>query len=191
MDPTRPNGYPLETPIAQMTLPEQVEYWKYHSRQHETTAKSRQDYDALKAKAAQYDQFAAQHQTDQQKAIEQAQADARAAMLPQLVTANFRAELAGRLVNAEGNFDEAKLAAVLAPLDLKYFTDTSGNVDPEKVRGFATTIAPGQPAPTGQPALQFPNLGQGPRTPNAGSSVKSGQQMYEAQKAPAPPPPVQ
>lgn len=34
-----PHGYPLNTPIAEMTVDQQAAYWKHHSRKHEDTVK--------------------------------------------------------------------------------------------------------------------------------------------------------
>lgn len=38
----RPNGYPLNTPVEQMTAPEQAAYWKHHSRKHENQLRETQ-----------------------------------------------------------------------------------------------------------------------------------------------------
>lgn len=173
------NGFPAGTPLEQMTPDQQIAYWKHYSRQHEATAKARADYDAIKAKADEFDKYQAANATEHEKAVQAAAAQARADALkettPRLVAAEFRAATAGRLTPEQ-------LAAALEPLDMSKFLDAAGNVDVTKVATHAALLAPaGAPAP---PA--FPDLGQGQRPGTAAPSVAAGRAMFEAQKKPAP-----
>lgn len=167
-----------------MTIEQQAAYWKYYSRQHEATAKSRADYDTLKAKADEYDKHQAANATEQEKAVQAAAAAARAAALqettPRLVAAEFRAATAGRI-------DPAQLAVLLEPLDMSKFLDPAGNVDTAKVATYAAGIAPAAPGTGGTPPSTWPDMGQGRREGGAGPSVSAGRDMFEAQKKPAPP----
>jgi hypothetical protein len=171
------NGFPVNTPLEQMTTEQQVAYWKHYSRQHEATAKARADYDVVKAKADELDQYKAANATEHEKAVTAAAAQARAQALqettPRLVAAEFRAATAGRLTPEQ-------LATALEPLDMSKFLDSTGNVDTAKVAAHAAILAP---APA---AAVFPNLGQGQRPSGVGPSVAAGKAMFEAQKKPAP-----
>lgn len=168
-------GFPAGVPLEQMTTEQQVAYWKHYSRQHEATAKSRADYDVIKAKAEQFDKFQAENATEHEKAVQAAAKAARVKALeevtPRIVRAEFRVATAGRVTDEQ-------LDTVLGPLDLRWFLDTAGNVDTAKVATYAASIAPG-PTP-------FPNLGQGNRPGGVGPSVAAGRAMFEAQKKPAP-----
>jgi hypothetical protein len=163
-----------------MTLEQQVAYWKHYSRQHETVAKSRADYDAIKAKADEFDKHQAANATEHEKAVKAAADAARAAereaLVPHLVAAEFKVAAAGR-ISAE------QIEKILEPLDKKHFLDASGAVDTVKVATYVDGIAPQQ-----DPKKKtFPDLGQGRRPGQAGTSVSAGKAMYDAQKPkPAP-----
>lgn len=77
--------------------------------------------------------------TDQEKAIDDAKATARAEALTEvgskIAAAEFKAAAAGR-------FDDATMKTLLAGLDLKAFLDDTGDVDPTKVQTFVDSIAP-------------------------------------------------
>jgi hypothetical protein len=179
--PTPPvdNGFPAGTPLEQMTPDQQIAYWKHYSRQHEATAKARADYDAIKAKADELDQYKAANATEHEKAVKAAADAARAQALqettPRLVAAEFRAATAGRLTPEQ-------LASALEPLDMSKFLDPTGNVDTAKVATHAALLgAPQIPA-----APTFPDLGQGKRPGTTAASVAAGKALYESQKKPAP-----
>lgn len=171
------NGFPVGTPLEQMTPEQQIAYWKHYSRQHEATAKARADYDAIKAKADEFDKYQAANATEHEKAVKAAADAARAQALqetiPRLVAAEFRAAVAGRLTPEQ-------LTAALEPLDMSKFLDATGNVDVAKVATHAALLAPALTPPT------FPDLGQGQRSGTVAPSVSAGRAMYEAQKKPAP-----
>lgn len=173
------NGFPAGTPLEQMNPDQQIAYWKHYSRQHEATAKARADYDAIKAKADELDQYKAANATEHEKAVKAAADAARAQALqettPRLVEAEFRAAVGTRL-------NKDQLAAALEPLDMSKFLDAAGNVDLAKVTAHAALLAPaGAPA-----APVFPDLGQGQRPGTVAASVAAGKAMFEAQKKPVP-----
>lgn len=167
-----------------MTAVQQAAYWKHYSRHHEAIAKSRGDYDAVKAKADAYDQYKASTATDQEKAVQAASDAARAAVLaettPVLVKTEFRLATAGRLTTEQ-------LDTILGPLDLRWFMDPAGTVDTAKVATYAASIAPAAPGGPTPPA--FPDLGQGRREGATGPSVAAGKDLYESQKKARPPAP--
>ncbi|MCW2674797.1 MAG: hypothetical protein JWP14_3386 [Frankiales bacterium] len=165
--PPSDKGFPENTPVAEMTTEQQVAYWKHHSRQHEDKFKSLGDVEALRAKAQQFDDLQAASLTEQERAVAEAKAAGVAETLPKLVAAEFRVQASSRLLDARGQFDAARLKAVLEPLDLTKFV-TNGEVDEVKVKAFVDGIAP-----AASPGTQQPNLGLGGQ-PGGGGSVSKG-----------------
>lgn len=157
-------GYPVDTPLEQMTAEQQANYWKAQSRKHEQRAKTfgnltAEDLATLRDKATKHDALEAELMSDRDKAIaearETAEREAKSGLLPKLVNAEFRAAAAGK-VPAE------RLAAALE------FTDTAkfvkdGEVDAEKVAKFIESITPTQQ--TGK---------KGPSSLGLGSRQQSG-----------------
>lgn len=163
-------GFPAETPVVEMTAVEQAAYWKFHARQHESRVKAMGDYDDIKSKAAQYDALSDASRTDQERAVETAKAEGKAAALqeaaPRLVRAEFRAA-------AKGVLTDAARDAILEDLDFsKYLTD-KGEVDEAKVAAKVTALAPAGPQ---RPPVQ---LGQGRTPTEVKPSVQSGKDLYE------------
>ena len=132
------NGYPKDTPIAEMSDKEQAAYWKYHARQHEAKAKSREDYDQQKADAEKWRQAQDEKKTPDQKAIdaakEEARAEERRKIAPRLVAAEFKARSKG--------VDEELLEAFLEDIDHTKYLTADGDVDTEKVKARAEKLAP-------------------------------------------------
>lgn len=167
-------GFPAETPVAEMTAEQQAAYWKYHSRKHETLAKSREDYDALKAAA---DKWAAHEKAskpaDQVKAEEEAEEARKAAekavkakYATKLVTAEFKAATAGRIKPED-------LTEILEDLDLTKYLNDEGDVDTDRVTKKAAIIAP-ETRSTGTRRGH-----QSRRENDKGSSVSSGRDLYK------------
>ncbi len=134
------------------------------------------DYEALKARAAQWDTFVNESKTDQEKALDQARKDAENAAYTkarnefggQLVEANLRAAAVGRM-------SDGALQALLAGVDKSIFLTDTGSVDTTKVTQFIDGIAPAK-SPSGVPG----GFGQGPRegTPKAG--IDAGRAAWES-----------
>jgi hypothetical protein len=154
-----------------MTDAQQAAYWKHQSRKHEDRAGATADYDAVKAEL---DRLKALTQTDAEKAIEQARAEARTQAkaeairdsLPRLVKAEIKAAAAGR-VPAE------RLDAGFDLLDLtKFLTADGSEVDADRVSQYVEGLAPD--------GKTWPDMGQGrrgPTTPTTG--VNAGRSLYE------------
>lgn len=163
-------GFPEATPLAEMTDKQQAAYWKHYARQHEGRVQQMSDYDSLKDKAAQYDALSEASRTDQERAIQAARDEAKAAALqeaaPRLVRAEFRAA-------AKGVLTDAARDAILEDLDFsKYLTD-KGEVDEAKVAAKVAALAPTEPQ---RPPVQ---LGQGRTGTDAKPSVETGRALYE------------
>lgn len=109
------------------------------------------DYDALKAKAEQFDTLAAASQTDQERAVAEAQqtaySAAMGAIVPELVRAKFEAKAVGRLT-------EEQLDVLLEDADLTKYVDDQGKPDVDKIERKIKALAP-KVAP--------PSFGQGNR----------------------------
>lgn len=111
----------------------EVEKWKALAQKHEQRAKS----NAEKAKG--YDELKASQMTEQEKAVESAKAEARAEAIresaPRLVSAEFRAALAGRRTAEE-------VASLIEDYDLSKYLTESGEVDTKRVAEKADLLAP-------------------------------------------------
>lgn len=148
--------------------------WQGLARKHEDRAKSNaqasRDLDALKQS----------QMTDQEKAVSDAKAEARAATLREvggrIVGAEFKAAAAGRIVNGKPldvtNFVEG--------LNLSHYLTDTGEVDTDKVTTFLDGIAPKLDTSTGS-GHRFPDLGQGNRGGSApAKGVDAGRELFAA-----------
>ena len=153
-EPAAPAATPDEgqEPDTGSDLAAEVEKWKTHARKHEERAKANSD--AAKELA----ELKKQSMSEQEKAVDQAKAEARAAALAEfggkVAAAEVRAAAAGRLSTDQIN-------ALLENLNVARFLDDSGEVDRSKVDAFIDGIAP--KSENGR----VPNLGQGVRQPSA------------------------
>jgi hypothetical protein len=151
-----------------MTAPQQVAYWKHHSRKHESAAKALADWqNQNKAKVEGYDKLLDASQTEQEKAINEAKAAAtaagRAEMIPVLLEAEFVAA-AGYDKDGKPRLTREQARELVAPLSAGHFLGDDGKVDTAKVTGYVAkyigAAAPAAPA-KGTPPVGFPNSGQG------------------------------
>lgn len=124
-----------------------------------------------KALQAQLEEIQRSNMTDQEKAIDEAKATARAEALGEvgakIAAAEFKAAAAGRLTDDQ-------MTTLLSGLDLKAFLDVDGDVDPAKVKTFVDTVAPEVEETEQAPGdlLAGLDLGQGSRgTPGLGSTA--------------------
>jgi hypothetical protein len=132
-------GFPANTPLTEMTVEQREAYWKHQARKHESTAKSRQDYDQLKADSEELAQLKKDGQTDQEKALEQAREEARREgenlgaerYLRDAVTARFGA-LTGKSVE---DVDKA-----FAHIDVHSFIGQDGAIDNDALTEFASSF---------------------------------------------------
>lgn len=135
------HGFPKDTPLVEMSDKEQAAYWKFHARQHESKAKSREDYDQQKADAEKWRQAQKDQMTPDQKAIdaakEEARLEERRKVAPRLVTAEFKA-LAGKDVPKD------LLDGFLEDVDYTKYLDKNGDVDTEKVQKRVDVLKPKQ-----------------------------------------------
>lgn len=180
------DGFPANTPIAEMTAKQQASYWRTQARKHEDRVKAQSDYDKYKTAFDEYQRLIAASQTEQEKAVAEAHRQGRATALAeaggQLVEQWVRAAAAGRLA------DES-VTALLAGLDRSRFLHENGGVDTDKVYQFVGSIAPAvapvapdgqgvpvnpaQPPVTAAPA-RVPDFGQGTPASARPSGLEAG-----------------
>lgn len=166
-------GFPADTPLAEMTAEQREAYWKDKARKHETAAKARADYDAIKAER---DQLRAAGMSESERAIEQARTEAREA-----AKAEARNEFAGLLVAARleaalaGRMPAEKIASQVEFLDTAKFLTESGEVDTDKVKQYADGLVPD--------GKQWPDMGQGRRgSTKPAKGVAAGAEMFAASR---------
>ncbi len=183
------DGFPANTPIAEMTAKQQASYWKSQARKHEERVKGMSDYDRYKTAYDEYQRLIAASQTEQEKAVAEARRQGHAEALNQaggqLVEQWVRAAAAGRLADESVN-------ALLAGLDRSRFLAANGGVDTDKVYQFVGSIAPaapaqpvagpGAPANTAQPAAPVapprgPDFGQGTPSSARPSGLEAGREI--------------
>lgn len=176
--PKDDRGFPPDTPLREMTVEQQRDYWKHQARKHEDTAKSRADYGDLKAKAAEADKLRKERESEHEKAVreaaEKAAAEARAAMIPQVVSARFAAAAAGRI-------DPDRLATLIDDIDMTRYLKEDGAVDVEKVAAKVNAWAP----PKEEPKKLQPDPTQGARNTKT-TGTDAGRAMFDARRGKKP-----
>lgn len=158
-------GYPENTPLDDMSLEEQVAYWKHNSRKHEGRVKAFGDITPealsdMREKSEKYEALEYELTSEQDKAIaaarEEAAKQARSELLPQLVQASFDSHAARLGVDSE------KLNAALKYVDLNKFLTSKGQVDTEAVASYVGTMRPEEPElPSYASGIGFGALGYG------------------------------
>ncbi len=160
-----PDGFPPNTPLAEMSVDQQAAYWKHQARKHEQRVKDMGDYDQLKTQADEYQRLVTASQTEHERAVAEARrqghAEALTAAGGQLVEQWLRAAAANRLHQDSVN-------ALLEGLDRSRFLTAQGGVDTDKVYAFVNSVAP-QPATagdaTGAPGQPATTAGAPPAAP--------------------------
>lgn len=168
-------GFPADTPVAEMTLEQQIAYHKHQSRRHEQRATAY--YQAVGGKSA--DEIKQEMEaarvaklTADEKAVEEAKRAAREETTreygPKSVRAAFNLLL--------GDMPEQDRDDEIGLLDLSKFLTADGEVDTDKVRNHASKIAP-----AGKDNGQR-DYGQGRRNGQQKSGVSAGADMFAASR---------
>jgi alanyl-tRNA synthetase len=135
-------GFPADTPVAEMTTEQQAAYWKHQSRKHEERARSREDYDAVKAKAAELDRIKAEQMTEQEKAVtkarEEALAEGKRQAMTDLATKYTRAMLDTALTS-RGKSPE-QVNTLLRHVNFESYV-ANGEPDTDAIAAYADSIA--------------------------------------------------
>jgi hypothetical protein len=179
------NGFPPNTPLEQMTADQREAYWKFQSRKHEERVKAYggltpEQIKDLQEKATKHDALERELMSEKDKAVaeaaDKAKADVLAAFTPQLVRAEFKAALTGRV---DPDKLEERLTTILEPLDITKFLNAAGAVDTDKVTAFVDNIAPVTGTSTTRRGPSATGHGSGTGNGGGSGSALSGREMYE------------
>jgi hypothetical protein len=134
------HGYPENTPLAHMTVEQQAAYWRHYARRNEDRLKQMGDYAQLKEQAEAYQKYLQDSQTEQQKAVAEAEQRGRKTALAeaggQMVEAYVRAAATGRM-------SEEQVSTLLQGLDRTRFVNpATGQVDAQMIQGYVSMLAP-------------------------------------------------
>lgn len=174
--PAADKGYPEGTRVEDMTAPQAVAYWREQAKTQQRLAEQvtklgPKGLADLQTAADELAALTAASQTDQQRAVTEAEQRVRAEVVGQyaarLVDANITAAVAGR-VPAD------VLAAQLAPVDRRWFLTADNDVDATKVAAYAEQLAGAQRPPNAPP-----NHGAGYRPGTAPVGADAGRAMAE------------
>lgn len=162
-------AWPADTPVAEMTIEQQLAYTKYHSHKHETAAnqyRSLGDVETVRAKIAAADAAEQARLTPSEQAIAAAKAEGKAEALGAAAIAIVEANLVARGKTAE------QAALIVAAVNTSAFI-ADGKVDTVKVSTFVNEFA--GPAGSGQRL----DMGQGTRgNRTATTGVDAGRDLY-------------
>lgn len=177
-------GFPKDTAVAEMKDKEQTAYWRHQSRRHEQRASEWQAAAGGKTPAeikAERDELTTRRQADMtpaEKALDDAKAsgreEARKEMAPKMARLAFDTALA--------HVPDERRSTLIENLDLSKVITDSGDIDTDKVKTIAATLA--EPV-KGGPTSRTPNYGGGPRPTPTGSGVAAGAEMFATKKKPA------
>lgn len=169
------NGFPAETPVAEMEPAEQTAYWKHQARKHEGRANSRADYDTVKAELDALKQAG-------ESATEKAIREAREAGKAEAMSQNTNGTVAAMIrIGLQGRLDGDALKDALADVDtinLSALVDDKGLVNDERVLRTINRLAG-----TVGTSKQGPDTGQGNRgKQSAKSGVSAGADLFAASR---------
>ena len=170
------NGFPKDTPRAQMKPSEQTAYDAFHGRKHEQRATEYREAAGgktaaeLKADMAELATLRTSQLTDGEKAVATAKAEGRReaslAVAPQM----FDVALA--------HVDEDRRKVLIDSIDLSKVIKEDGTVDTAKVKIIAENLAPADKEPGRQH-----DYGAGRRESVTKSGVAAGSDMYAASRS--------
>lgn len=172
---TAPHGFPVETPVAEMTQEQQTAYWKHHARKHEGAVKA---YGGkTPQQIADLENQLATLQTERMSAEEKAIADA-VSKAQESTRAEVEQEWqskyhTARLEAVAGTVltDKDQLKSFMSIVDTSKFVGEDGDIDTEAVMGHLTAIY-GQPREFGSALPQHRNWGQHSTRPPGSSGIE-------------------
>ena len=177
----KPEGFPANTPVAEMTVEQKAAYWQHQSRKHEErateyrTAAGGKTAAEIKAELESADTLKREKLSEQERAVEDAKREARESTASEYGTKAVRMafELALRALPKQDRKE------FIEDLDLSRFLTDSGDVDTAKVLTRAEKIAP---ADKGTGRHQF-DFGAGKRGDGGSKpSVSAGAALFDASR---------
>jgi alanyl-tRNA synthetase len=170
-------GFPADTPVAEMTVDQQAAYWKHQSRKHEERARSREDYDAVKAKAAELDKIREQQMSETEKAVTKAREEALAEGKRQAaaeVNSKYTRAMLEMALTSRGRSTE-QVETLLRHVNFESYV-ANGEPDTDAIAAYADSIA--GPV-TGGGQGRGPDHGQGARGQQGkATGLDAGAAMY-------------
>jgi hypothetical protein len=163
-------GFPEATPLAEMTGEQREAYWRHYARHHEARADARADYDAIKAKAEQFDELQRQQQTPSEQAVNEAKEAGKREGAREAYSTSAATLLAASLTARGKTAEQAQ--AIIRDINLSGFITDTG-IDAVKVESFVSSIA--TPVKGGGPR---PDPSQGPRGGSPTTSVTAGRDLF-------------
>lgn len=166
-------GFPKDTPLVEMSVEQQLAYWKHHARKHEGTANARADYDQQKADAEKWRQAQEDNKKPDQKLLDDAVRDAaekarneeRTKSAPRLVKAEFKAIAAGAV-------PKELLDAFLEDVNHSVYLKPDGEVDSDKVKTRVEALTPKNQQQSRRQSHQ------GYRPADGATSVTNGRDLF-------------
>lgn len=143
-------GYPMHTPVENMSDAQRAAYWREHAQKHEKLWK-----------------VATTDPHEVQRNIDSARADGRREASLAAVPTVIATAVGDRLTTEQ-------LSLHVGLLDASKFLTADGQVDTAKVTAYVGTIAP---AGTGR-RRDFPDMGQGHRESGKRTGVAAGRDLY-------------
>ena len=140
------NGFPAHTPLAEMTLEEERNYWRFHSRKHEKEAERRKTEAQEQADQLEAQRVAALPPSEQ--LLEQARAEGRAQAQETFGAVAVRAQFQALLPSMTSEqldelFEDVSIT--------NFFKD--GSIDTERIKRLAAKFAPAED-PASEPGQQ-------------------------------------
>lgn len=181
-----PDGQP-ETggkPIAEMTVEEQLDYFKARARKAEDRLRDKPDPDMRSLRKErdrlqrELDDVKRQTMTDAEKAIAEAVDKTRANTLAEvggrLVAAEVKVATSGRNVDAD---------ALLDGIDTSKFLGDDGQPDSDAIAAWIDRVAPAPTETNGTPTPAAVDLGQGARGGQPADTALGSDPLYQSLKA--------
>lgn len=150
------DGTPADT-VDVEALQADLEKWKGLARKHEDRAK------ANSQSAKELEEFRQSQMSEQEKAVAEAIARARADTLAEVGSALVDAEVKTAAARAAADGRQIDADALLEGLNRSAFLTEDGKPDSDAIAKWIDRIAPKAEAPQEPKAPMFPDLGQGAR----------------------------
>jgi hypothetical protein len=173
-------AFPAKTAVADMTPEQKAEYWRHEAKKQQGKApKKPADYDQLQADAAELARIRAEQTPKDQREAQERLDEARREGENIGAQRYLGDAIFGRIQGITG-LDDDVLNDALEPVDPTYFVDAEGNLDAEKIKKFAGTLAQGS---GGQGNVPDPVRDVVRRQQPAGGGGTGGQSMQERREA--------
>ena len=148
--PEQPNGFPVDTPLSEMSVEQREAYWKHQSRKHEDAAKAlKAENDQLKPAAAEAEALRQASLSEQEKALEAAREEARREGENLGATSWQRVAVEEAIIGAAkaaGRYstddDREAVEALLSMIDPSALITAEGKLDRAKVEKALSGLAP-------------------------------------------------